>query len=112
MKSILFVFTIFVLVISSHAACPPKQKVVDCFFKKGDTDHNKAMTKKEVADMESKYISWWIRIPYSVFGGSAQIFKDCDTNRNKILEFDELSSSKTCLKSCDQREKVFNVLQC
>ncbi len=93
-------------------ACPSKTKAVHCFMKKGDFNHDGKIDKHEMTKVEQKYISFWLRIPYRMFGGSAQIFKDCDTNKDGAISKEEATTSKTCLEGCAKIDRVYNTLNC
>lgn len=93
-------------------ACVSRKDVYDCIIKRGDRNKDKQISRKEMKAVEDKYISWWVRIPYNVFGGSNQVYNDCDTDKNNQITLEEMTTVKSCLETCDKREKVFSTLQC
>lgn len=94
------------------AACVSRKDVYNCIVRRGDTNKDKQISRKEMKAVEDKYISWWVRIPYNVFGGSNKVYNDCDADKNNQITLEEMTTVKSCLETCDKREKVFSILQC
>ena len=111
----LFLLCTFLLVLSlssSVAACVSRKDVYDCIMKRGDKNKDQQISRKEMKLVEDKYISWWVRIPYNVFGGTNRVYNDCDVDKNNQITLEEMTPVPSCLETCDKREKVFNILQC
>lgn len=95
-----------------RAKCSTRKDVFHCILKRGDKNNDGMISLKEMKKVEDKYISWWVRIPYDMFGGTKQVYKDCDINLDNKISLDEVLNGDSCLNTCDKRNKVFNVLQC
>lgn len=110
-----FILLLFVAISIScevRAECSTRESVFNCILKRGDKNNDGMISLKEMKKVEDKYISWWVRIPYDLFGGTKQVYKDCDTNSDNKISRDEVLNGDSCLNTCDKRNKVFNVLQC
>ena len=105
-------FMLLSIALLQSQACVTRKDVYECIVKRGDLDHDSQISREEMKYVEDKYISWWVRIPYNIFGGSTQVYNDCDENHDKKISMEEMTTVKTCLETCDKRTKVFNVLQC
>ncbi len=113
-RVVLFLYMLlFALFITPQVqACASRKDVYDCIIRRGDRNKDRQISRKEMKAVEDKYISWWVRIPYNVFGGSKQVYNDCDIDKNNQITLEEMTTVKSCLETCDKREKVFSILQC
>lgn len=98
------------LAAASGNDCPTREKAVSCFFDKGDYDHDGAVSKSDLDKVARDYLPWYLRIPFSVFGGSDQILQDCDLNSDNLISRDEAQNSATCLETCEKRQQVTQLL--
>ena len=109
-----YLFYLFIVLSLFAAAlgndCPTREKAVSCFFDKGDFDHDGAVSKSDLDKVATNYLPWYLRIPFSVFGGSDQILQDCDTNGDNLISRDEAQTSGTCLETCEKRQQVIQLL--
>ena len=107
LKLLLFTFLI------QTSACPTKKQAIDCFYGKCDSNQNGQISRKELESAIDKYLPWYKRIPFNLFGGIDQILSDCDANGDKILTAKEAYHMKhTCLNSCYKKKMTISTFNC
>jgi Ca2+-binding EF-hand superfamily protein len=106
LKLLLFIFLI------QTSACPTEKQAIDCFYSKCDSNQNGKISRKELESAIDKYLPWYKRIPFNLFGGVDQIIQDCDANKDGVLTAKEAYKMKTCLNSCYKKKMTISTFNC
>ena len=107
LKLLLFTFLI------QTSACPTKKQAIDCFYSKCDLNNDGKISRKDLESAIDKYLPWYKRIPFHIFGGIGKIEEDCDANKDGVLTAKEAYKMKhTCLNSCYKKKMTISTFDC
>ena len=99
--------------IVSAAACHTREEALDCFYKRGDYNHDGRISRHELVRVIDEYLPWYKRIPFKTFGGINRVMTDCDENGDLYLTKLEAENLKhSCLDTCFKRDSTIETFKC
>ena len=109
MNRLFFLGSLIVMAIS----CPTVNQALDCFYKRADTNKDGRISRHEIQVAIDRYLPWYERYPFKLFGGINKVMSDCDANHDGYLTKEEAHiMHKTCLESCFKRSHAFSSFSC
>ena len=109
MNRIIYLSSLFVSVISCHT----KEQALDCFYKRGDFNHDGRISRHELTKAIDQYLPWYKRIPFKTFGGINRVMRDCDENGDSYLTRAEaIRLENSCLDTCFKKDSTIETFKC
>ena len=96
----------------ASGTCPPRESTMRCFYAKADYNGDGIVTRSELANKVFSALSWYEKVPFTVFGGIDRIMADCDVNGDGTLTVDESLDARKCMDSCFKRKHTTSKFKC
>ena len=102
---------LLLLLLVPSSGCLTPEATFECLLGSLDTNHDHQISDAELQGVYD-YIHWWQRVPFHVFGGTAQIMRDCDCDEDAYISATDIADANSCLNTCAVIDRVTAMVGC